>query len=238
MNLHNALILLSEVISKIDNVEATQRLQFSMEEFRRLNNISFINHLPSFNVDKNYILVNGMKVMVGTILKRPLDIYETFSSMNIEYHYAAVLGTSMEGKEILIEMTKARNVSLVTKQQFLTERFTETQIGIEYLSSGDITREDIIKRAEVFQFKRYNLLDLNCKIFVEYVVLDIPIPQRTLKFKKFQIHVCEFAKNMLKIQLADPRNEKYKDFLIRRINESEKAKRRLTLAISEKENDC
>jgi hypothetical protein len=133
-------------------------------------------------------------------------------------------------------MTEDKHVSLTTKKGFLVDRFKEADIEIEFLPNNEISREQIIDRAKTFQFAKYNLLDLNCKIFVESIILDIKPPQRTLEVKKFQMFLCDMAISMLKLQLTEPSNEKYFDYLAKRILESENDKKRLATSITELNN--
>lgn len=232
MNLFNTIQLLAELGSKIGNIEIDNKFNFDFKKMRELNNLSFVNHIPDFNPDINHIFVNGKKVMLGTIVKRPLDIIPILSSANFEYHYAIVLGTSTQDEEMLIEMTKSRNVSIVTKQDFLANKFTEQQIIIESLPPQNITREVIIEKAKEFQFDSYNLLDLNCKVFVEYVIWNIAPPQRKLELKKVQLQLCDIAISILELQLADPANEEFKASLSKRLSESKKDKERLLIGIN------
>lgn len=176
MNFIDGLLLISEIGCKIGNINSTKF--FDAKEFRKMNNISFYNSLPHFDEEKPYIIVNGESYKVGTILKRPLGSLTTVSKCKIEYHYGVVLGTTITGQEMLIEMTNDRNVTLVTKKDFLINKFLEKDIQIKSLPPKDITREKIIERAKVYEFDTYHLLDLNCKIFAEYIVLEIEPPQR------------------------------------------------------------
>lgn len=68
-------MFLAEIGSKIGNVEMNKKFVFDSKEFRQLNNLLFYNSLPEFDNEKPYIIVNEQKVMVGAILKRPLDIH-------------------------------------------------------------------------------------------------------------------------------------------------------------------
>jgi hypothetical protein len=233
MNFFNTLILLSGIGSKIGNIEMDPKFRFDIKKFRQLNNLSFLNHLPEFDNNRNFIIVNGEKVGVGTILKRPLDILEVISSMKLEFHYAAVLGTAVDGREILIEMTKGENIKIITKQDFLAKRFKESEIEIESMPPKGLMRDQIIERAKDYEFDIYHLLDLNCKVFVEYIIWKIEAPKRTIELKKFQLHLCDIAITGLKLQLSEPSNEKYRDFLTKQITEAENDKKRLALAIGD-----
>ena len=228
MGLFNSLLFLSKIGSQIGNVEFDKKLFIDFKKFRQTHNLTFHNQLPEFDEIKNYILVNGKQVLTGAILKRPLDILEPLSSLKAEFHYAVVLGTSKKGEEILIEMTKGSDVSLVTKKGFLVDRFYEHHIEI-YFSP----KEQILDKASRFQYDGYHLLDLNCRVFVENVILDIEPPQRTLELKKFQLYLCDMAITLTRLQLSEPNNEKYRDFLIKQIEDSEKDKIRLQLSIKE-----
>lgn len=236
MNFRNSLLFLAEMIGKIDNIEIDRKLRIDWKETRRKNNFSFVRHLTEFDKDKDFILVNGRQAKVGTILKRPLDIAEKISNKKFEFHYAVVLGTSIKGKEILIEMTKGKGVSLVTKQGFLVNRFKEEQIEFEFSPIKlNIKREELIERAKELQFHSYHLLDLNCKVFVEYIVLKIATPQRVKEFKKAQINICNYAIMELKNKLSETQDELGMKHLTKRILESEKDKQRLILAVEETE---
>jgi hypothetical protein len=87
MNFFNVLILLSKIGGKIGNVDTGFKFGFDIKHFRQLNNLSFLKHIPEFDKDRNFILVNHTKQPIGTILRRPLDIIPALSSLNIEYHY-------------------------------------------------------------------------------------------------------------------------------------------------------
>lgn len=236
MNFRNAFLFTAQIISKIDNIETQKNIVINIEEMRCFKKSSFVRHLTDFDKDKNFILVNGKKAPVGTILKRPLDITESISKRKYEYHYAVVLGTLTNGDEILIEMQKGKGVTLVNKQDFLVKRFKETQIEFEFTPVKlNITREQLIERAKELQFDSYHLLDLNCKIFVEYIVFNIPTPKRVIEFKKIQLGVCDFGIADLKLRLFDAQNEKDKAAITKAILEFEKDKQRLILVIKESE---
>ncbi len=233
MSFFNTFLLLSKLGSKIGNVEIDKKFLIDIKSLRQTNNRTFVNHLPEFDNNKNHIIANGKKVLTGAILKRPLDIIELISSRKPEFHYAVVLGTSQRGEEILIEMAKGTNINLVTKNGFLVERFNENQIEIHFNPKTEISREQIIERAKKFQFDDYDLLDLNCKVFVEYLIFDIVPPKRKLELKKFQLQLCDITISMLKLQLSEPSNDKYKDFLNKEIKDTEKDKKRLLHSIEE-----
>jgi len=231
MSLFNKIVLLTEILSKIGNTEMNRSHFSHDQEFRKANNLSFANRLPQFDNEKPYIIVNGKKVMVGTILKRPLELNPPIFS-KVEYHYAVVLGTTISGQEILIEMTKGRNVSLVTKQGMLVNRFAESEIEIEFNAPPNITRESLIERAKKFEYSRYHILDLNCIIFSDYVVHEIEPPQRMKEIKKFQARLCDISISLRNLQISDPINKDYNDFLAARIDESKKVRETIALAIS------
>lgn len=234
MGFANTLLFLAEIGSKIGNVELDKKFTINFSEMKRLNNFTFVKYIPVFDEDKNYILVNGNKVIVGTILKRPLDLKEPLSK--VEYHYAVVLGTSINGEEILIEMSKGTDINITNKTKFLVERFKEEQIEIECSPvRSNITREQLIERAKEIQFDTYHLLDFNCKIFAMYLVVNIAPPQRVKELKKFQLGLCDIAISGYKVMLCETEDEKQRAFIIKKIKESEKDKERLTLAITELE---
>lgn len=228
MSFFNALYMLSNLGSKWGNYDIENMPKVDLKEFRRKNNLSFLNDLPDFDNTKNYIIVNNRKVMAGTILMRPLDLIEIISSLKVEYHYAAVLGTSVGGKGILIEMTKGRNVNITTKQGFLVNnRFTEKDIELFRLPPEGITREQIIERAKAFQYESYDLLDLNCKDFVQNLIWDVPLPRRSLDVKKGQLQLCDIHIGFLKIYLSNPENDDYRDIILDQIKDAEADKKRL-----------
>jgi hypothetical protein len=227
MNFFNTLLLLSELGSKIGNVELKKNFSFHAKEFRKLNNLSFYNSLPEFDDEIPYIFLNGQKFFVGTILKRPLDISPVLSNLKVEFHYAVVLGTTTSRQEMLIEMAIAENIHFVTKQEFLVNRFKETDVVIASIPPRNLTRQLLIERAKNYEYDSYNFLDLNCKIFAESIVWEIKPPQRVKEMKQFQLQLCDLTIAMLNLQIAEPLNNEYKDHLTRRLEEAKKDKERL-----------
>jgi hypothetical protein len=234
MDFFNTLLLLSELGSKIGNVDFDDKFRFDIKTFKKLNNFSFVNDIPKFDDTKKYITVNGQKAPVGTILKRPLDnFFQRATQLNVEYHYAIVLGTSNDGRELLIEMTKSRNVNIITKKEFLVDKFPESVVDFYFTPKNEYSRDYIFDRARKFEFESYDLLDLNCKVFAEFVIWDIPTPKRKVEVKKFQTQLCDLKIAIYKLQLLSPDNQPYFDFIKKQIEEAEVDKARLTKAINE-----
>jgi hypothetical protein len=227
--------IIEEVLTKAGNVDTRTIFPYDFKKLKQLNKWSFMRQLPVFDEKRNYIVVNGNNVPIGTILKRPLDIVEAASSLKMEYHYSFVLGTSINGSELLLEMTKGKDVSVITKKEFLVGRFYEHQIEIHTYPLKYMSREMIIERAKKFEFDIYDLFDLNCKVFVEYVILDILPPKRVIEWKKFQLIVCDYRIAKLKLYLSNPANVESHDFLLNKIRDVKNDKKKLSQAIIELE---
>ena len=236
MDLINTLLLLSELGSKIGNVDLENEFLFNMQEFNKLNNLSFIKDMPVFDNSREFITINSQKAPVGTILKRPLDNpFQRLTQFDIEYHYAVVLGTAVDGRELLIEMTKSRDVNIVTKKGFLVDKFAENDVLVYFLPKRAAARDNIVKRARNFEFSPYDLLDLNCKVFAEFIVQDIPVPKRRIGIKKLQLHLCDIKMSIYRLKLSNPDNEEYYDYIKNKLFEAEVDKERLLKAIDEDE---
>lgn len=233
MNLINTVLLLSELGSKIGNIEFDNNLRFDIKTFKQLNNFSFVKQIPIFDDTKNYIIVNGHTFPVGTILKRPLDnFFQRATLINVEYHYAIVLGTTENGSEMLIEMTKNKGVNLITKKEFLVDKFSESEIDLYFKPKNEITRDHIFDRARKFEFDSYDLLDLNCIVFVDFVIFNIPTPKRKIEVKKFQSQLCDLKTAIYQLWLSNPENQPHYDFIKKQIKEAKLDKVRLIKAIN------
>lgn len=142
--------------------------------------LSFLRDLPT-QFASDFIEFAGQKYYCGYILKRPLWNKE-FGSLKLEYHYGIVLGTSDVGKQLIIEMTKGKNVRIITVEQFLVP-FDIQHMQIE-LAKG-FPRDKIIERAKELRFETYSLLDLNCKHFVQWCIFGIEPIKVSKELNKF-----------------------------------------------------
>lgn len=152
-----------------------------------------INKIKSLSIANNSILIKGLKIKTGTIIKRPLNI-NFFNSLNFnpEYHYAVVLGTDSEGAEWVVDMSSGKDVNIIEKKDFLVDnKFSEKDIEFHYIPDNAHLVNEILKRALYFKYCSYDLLDLNCKVFAEYLVLNKDIPKSRIKLLELQIAFCE-----------------------------------------------
>jgi hypothetical protein len=122
---------------------------------------------------------------------------------------------------------------LVNKENFLVDRFKAHQIEIHFNPKSFILREPIIERAKKFQFEDYDILDFNCKIFVEYLLFDIEPPKRKVQLKQFQVELCDITIAMFNLQLRESSNAKYAGFIKKQIEDTEEDKMRFLLSIEE-----
>jgi hypothetical protein len=148
--------------------------------------ITFLNSIPEFSSD--YIILKSGKALAGSVVIRPLDI---LGGTTLEYHYGIVLGTSTDGRELIIEMTKGRDVNIVTKEIFL-EGFELHHLEV-YGVPKEITRNEILKRAQKYQFDSYSLTKLNCKDFALYCAYLIEPKNRTEDLVRGAIFSNEFS---------------------------------------------
>jgi len=234
MDIVNILLLLAEIGSEIGKPRV-KGFNIDLKSFRKTHNLSFLNKLPVFDEGKNYIFVKGNTLKVGTIIKRPLN-FPIISSTKIEFHYGVVIGTSIDGIEYIIEMTQS-GVKLTSKSDFLVNKFCEEQIEVESLPALEISRETILNRASYFQFESFNWFDLNCKVFAENIVFNIPQPNRILNLRKFQLELCDFKKAIYSLQLSEPENQKYRNFLVKQIQKSEEDKKLINSEIEKLEKN-
>lgn len=147
-----------------------------LKRMNEQSNMSFMNDLPEFS--NRHIELNAEKAHAGYIIRRPLDaaVLSVFT-----YHYGIVLGTSVEGVEYILEMSKETNgIAITTKEDFLSGFSLAT---VEVVSRPvKITREEIIEKAKTVQYDVYDLFDFNCIDFVYFCVYDRKLPERSKVF--------------------------------------------------------
>lgn len=191
--------------------------------------ISFLKDLPEF--EKDYIVISSGPVSVGTVVVRPLDI---FGGTTIEYHYGIVLGTSIDGRELILEMTKERNVNVVTKSKFLAPfAFEELQV---HAPAPQLTRDQIIERAKKYQFHDYDFLDLNCKDFALYCAFLLEPPKRWQDVLRAKIELNDVANNYWRFMAEATSDERMKTYAKKALSESESNKEELEARLVAKEN--
>lgn len=229
MNLASILLAFCEINGQLYDPKSKRESDQRLRDMRQTYGLTFANKVPAFSHD--YILVNGIKTNVGTILKRPLDILEPISSMNIEYHYGVVLGTSINGEEILIEMTAASNIAITTKPNFLVNRFEESQIEFEWIPIEKMDREIILDLAKELQYYSYNLLDLNCKDFAKKITTNVEPKKRSLELRKIQLMIMERGIKSLEIQFNQSNDPKEKGLILERIANLKKICNKIKLGI-------
>ncbi len=147
-----------------------------IKRMKERSDMSFMSNLPVFS--NRHIELNNEKAFAGYIVRRPLDV--TLLSA-FTHHYGIVLGTSVEGDEYILEMSKETNgVTLTKKGDFLSGFSIQT---LEIVSRPvKITREEIIEKAKTVQYDVYDLFDFNCIDFVYYCVYDRKLPERSKVF--------------------------------------------------------
>jgi len=153
--------------------------------------LSFLRDLPS-QFASDFIELAGQKYYCGYILKRPL-LNKEFGSLKLEYHYGIVLGTSDAGKQLIIEMTKGKNVRIITIEQFL-KPFDLYHLKIEL--AREFPRDKIIERAKELRFETYNLFDLNCKDFVQWCIYGVEPFKLSKELNKLYPYIKSINQNL------------------------------------------
>jgi hypothetical protein len=155
-------------VEMCDNPSLKARVD-SVRNFKERNEISFLSDIPS-EFEKNSITLNGEEIKTGSILMRPIRQIEL---LNLEYHYAIVLGTDKSSNKLFLEMTTSPyHIRVATMKDFLTSDYTERDIII-FFKANVISQDLIIEKAKEIRFEGYSFLDLNCKQFVEYIIFGV-----------------------------------------------------------------
>ena len=200
----------------IKSIETNEQLKFYKQihkNFIIANDISFLKGIPEFNED--FILINGKEIKTGQIIKRPLN-YMGLSKL--EYHYAIVLGTSINNESVIIEMTNDKNISINNLDGFLA-KYNKADIKIE-TPQPLLSRAEVIERAKSIRYEIYSLVNLNCKDFAYYCANKSPIPNRNAAFKEIQNIITQFELPYRQLQLENTKPE-LQSFLEKRITELE-----------------
>lgn len=205
---------LNNVIEKFNNNKQISYYKEIYKNFLVANDISFVKKLPEFQSD--YMVINNENILCGQIIKRPLKI-PLFK--NISNHFGVVLGTSVENKPVIIEMTNSHNIRLVDLDAFLAD-YSVSEISIEK-PQPLLERGEIIERAKEIRYEIYSLVNLNCSDFAYYCAGKIPIPKRMKKLKEIMTIINQFELHYRKLQLEEPKNERFKVFLKNKIKELE-----------------
>jgi hypothetical protein len=126
------------------------------------------NQLVISNYSMLSISISNYKVPIGTILKRPLD-YKPLNK--IVAHHGVVIGTDIYGKYRIAEITKDNNIRLSTMKQFLSS-YSEKDIAFVSFPNTEIKTSDIFSRINRIINYQYNIADLNCISFAQYLVFN------------------------------------------------------------------
>lgn len=221
MNIIHWIGLLSTVGCKLGRTPFVYR--FDLRLMREQMGMSFLKDVPEFSHD-HIELTNG-RALAGYIVKRPLNV---LGGTTVEYHYGVVLGTGVNGDELILEMTKGKNVNIVRKQDFIGG-FAQSDLQVH--TDKEVDRENILSRAKKFQYHTYNLLDLNCKDFVYYCAFLIDPPSRSLDVARFQLELNDLALQYWAIQLEFG-SDTIKKQAAREIKQLELIKAELQLALN------
>lgn len=230
MSLFHLFGLITTVYSKVSAQPFNFQVNFRM--IREQMGISFLNDLPDFATE--HIELDSGKCYAGSVVVRPLDI---LGGTRLEYHYGIVLGTSVDGRELIIEMTKGRHVNIVTKEEFLVG-FPLSAMKL-YGFPKDVTRQDVIERAKKYQHDVYSLADLNCKDFAFYCAYLIEPKNRTEDLLKAAVVANELSIEYWRF-LTTQGDPNYQRFAGKMLSEREMDKRLLEqklIKLSEKKTN-
>lgn len=164
--------LLAHVLSG-ESVTPDLGSQDILERMSKSSGHSLKKSLPEFDKSRNYITLSNLeKAYVGSIVKRPLEGVKSI----LEYHYGVVMGTSVNDKEYILELTNGERPQCVLKEIFVRP-YELTELKVH--SAVRVTLEKIIERAESVEHKYWRLTKFNCFDFSEYCVYGI-LPKREL----------------------------------------------------------
>ena len=231
MSLLNNIIVLGTIGSYIGDVGFDKSHKETLKKMRKHMNHSFMNKLPDFHPDKKYIIASGRKINAGSIIKRPL---QSKLLQKLEFHYAVVLGHTIDGKQLAIDMTNedGKNIRLVDINEFMAGyHISELKIYFNSINSK-VTQENVIERAKKIEFEIYDLWDLNCKDFAYYCVTGKEPEKRSIKVLQGILHGNAIAIQGLKLMLNSAKTKSEKDYYTSQIAKLEEHKINITKKIS------
>ncbi|MDA0987504.1 MAG: hypothetical protein O3A55_07905, partial [Bacteroidetes bacterium] len=202
-------IILSKLLGDVLFHVATQQY---MSLYLYKNSIQ-PNQLEISNYSTFSIFIRNSKVPFGTILKRPLD-YKPLAK--IISHHGVVIGTDIDGKYRIAEITKDNNIRLSTVKQFLS---TYREEDIEFVSfpNTELKISDVFSRIYRIINYQYNIADLNCISFAQYLVFNSSPHWGS----EFLLKINEFNQAINRLQLANQNSGNYVQFLKNEIKKVE-----------------
>ncbi|MGZ5486598.1 MAG: hypothetical protein ACXWFB_11940 [Nitrososphaeraceae archaeon] len=137
----------------VDFIQVNKSLKKDIKE--RLNTVKY-----------HYIKLDDNRVIkAGHVIFRPLANKMEISAKGFN-HYAIVIGTTLLGQKLIVDINEKRNVDVDTFENFRLK----FPLNLVHVEENDTDLNLILKRVVETQFALYYVDDFNCRHFVTYCV--------------------------------------------------------------------